>query len=466
VVELFFLIIFIITLTTFNIQYSLFIFFLLLFSRFKKNISNNELNYVIIFFIGLPSGFIGQNPLNLNLYIIIIIILSLIQGPNKNDSITLNLRYRYYFFTLFSLTLLIYLPIIFSTYLGINIFDSNEVKLLSNNRPSHMFGFAAPLLLIGFLVNSIVSFFTITTNFDKLFKILSSITFLVILLSIIRYASNINLIPQDYADIRYDGNRFTGITNPDSLGFARSLLFPLAISSSFYFSDLKNKKKLLIFLLIIFSLYATLSRTVLISTSIILIVAFLYQYKKKYIYFYAIFLVAFFALFLISGFGSALLQRNSINGELNVSGRDSMWITALYVLTISPFVGLRPGGWQIWLDNGVEWLPGSNVVVQSTHSFYLETAVTWGIPVTLFIVLFFLYSIITMHRFIRLYLKHKKINYSLLNWAIGIQCICIGLLFHGITENIHIYQWFTVISFSIAVKHILKKASYENISCS
>lgn len=464
-ISLFFLLILIISLTTFNLQYSIFILFLLFFSRSNKNIYNNELNYVIVFLIGLPSGFIGQNPINLNLYIIIVLLLSFIKRYDEN-SITLNLRYKYYFLILFSVAIFIYLPILFSTYLGINLFDSLEIKLLSNSRPSHMIGFAAPLLLTGLLVNSIVSFFSLKTNFDKLFKILSSITLSVILLSIIRYASNINLIPQDYADIRYDGNRFTGITNPDSLGFARSLLFPLAISCSFYFFDFKNKKKLIIFLFILFSLYATLSRTVFISTSIIIFVSFLYHYEKKHFNFYIIFLIVFFLLFLISGFGSSLMQRNTIEGELNVSGRDSMWITALYVLTISPLVGLRPGGWQVWLNNGVEWLPGSNVVVQSTHSFYLETAVTWGIPVTLFIVLFFIYSIVTLHRYIKLYKKSIKINLSLINWAIGIQCISIGLLFHGLTENIHIYQWFTVISFSIALKHILKMYINENISCS
>jgi hypothetical protein len=466
VIEVFFLFIILITISTFNIPYVIFVLILLLYSRFNKNIYNNELNYLIIFIIALPSGFRGQNPLNLNLLLILIIILYLIKKDNKNISLIPSKEIQYYFISLFILATLVYLPILFSTYLGFNFFDSSETLLLSNNRPSHMFGFAAPLLFIGFFVISNVSFFSTSTNFNKLFKILYTITIFVIILSIIRFISNINLIPQDYAEIRYDGNRFTGITNPDSLGFARSLLFPLAITASFYFSNLRNKQFAIIFLLILFSLYATISRTVFISTTIIIFTSFLYNYKKENFKFFLLFSLLFLLILLISGFGTALLARNSIDGELNVSGRDSMWLTAIYVLTISPFTGLRPGGWQVWLDNGVEWKPGANVVVQSTHSFYLETAVAWGIPITLFIISLILFSFFTLHKFILIYKNHRHRNFDLLSWAIGIQCITIGLFFHGITENIHIYQWFTVISFSIALKLIIKKQLYENFSSS
>ena len=463
-IELFFFSILILTLTTFNLPYVIFVLMLLFYSRIKKNKFNNELNYVIIFLIALPSGFSGQNPINLNLYLLIVILLYLIK-PN-NQILIPSKKVQLFFILLFISTIFIYIPILFSTYFNLNFLDSKEIKLLSNKRPSHMFGFAAPLILIGFFVKSIISFFSTTTNFNKLFKVMYTVTFIVIVLSIIRYLTNINLIPQDYAEIRYEGNRFTGITNPDSLGFARSLLFPLAIASSFYFSNYKSKKYALLFLFILFSLYATLSRTVFLSTSIILFISFIYNYKKENFKQYFYFAMIFFIILFISGFATSLLSRNSIDGELNVSGRDAMWLTAIYVLTISPYTGLRPGGWQVWLEKGVEWKPGSNVVVQSTHSFYLENSVTWGIPITLFMISFILYCIFSLHKLIKKYKNYNYKNLDLLNWSIGIQSILIGLLFHGITENIHIYQWFTIISFSIALNLIIKKQLHENFNSS
>jgi hypothetical protein len=452
----------IILLSTSNLPYFIFVSLILSYNYLFHNHINNQINYIIILLIGLPSGFNGQNVINLNLYLIFIFMLSTIKISNN---FKLSIIYNFIFLLLFIFSLIIYFPIIFSTYFNINIFDFQEIKLVSNNRPSHMFGFAAPLILIGILVKIIVSFFTMETNFNELYKVLVKITFFVIFLSLIRFIFEINLIPQDYTEIRYDGNRLTGITNPDALGFARSLLFPLSICGAYYFANMKNKLYLFYFLTILFTLYASISRTVFLSTTVIISIIIFYNYTKKKFNTYFNFFIIFVILFLFSGIGISLLERNTVDGNLNVSGRDAMWITALYAISTSPITGLRPGGWQIWLQNGVEWASGSDVVVQSTHSFYLETAVTWGLPITFFLICIFLFSIYKLHKSLNLYKRYISTNSPILNWAIGIQAITIGLMFHGITENIHIYLWFSILAFSISVNTYIKSILHNaNIS--
>ena len=453
------LIIILIALTTGNIQYFLFVIFLMWLSRKYYLASNSLIVYYILFFIALPTGFRDQNLINLNLVIVFTLLVSIYLVQKKNSRFLELLKWqKTALLIIVIMALIVYLPIVFSTYLGINIFDGLETQFVSNNRPSHMLGFAGPLLLSPLIIMVMIRSFNPSTNLDLLYKVLKSITFIILVLSLLRFWLNVNFIPQDYTDIRYDGNRLTGFSHPDSLGFARMLLFPLSIVASFMFSGKLLRKDSILFLILLLSLYATLSRTVFLSTTIILIVVMLYNFQIKNVgkFLFPVFFVL--ALLVFSGIGSDLLSRNNTaEGGINVSGRDAMWVTAINVIINSPFVGIRPGGWQIYLMNGVSWIDGSEVVVQGTHSFYLETATTWGIPILLMILSMMLYSAYNLHKTIRKLKTKSKENYTILNWAIGIQAIVIGILVHGITENVGLSHIFFILGLAFSIVQLANK---------
>lgn len=425
--------------------------------------SNSLIVYYIFLFIALPTGFRNQNIINLNLIIVFTLLVSIYLTQKKNNRFLEFLKWQKTSLLIITImALIVYLPIIFSTYLGVNIFDGPETQFVSNKRPSHMLGFAGPLLLSPLIIMVMILSFNPSTNLEVLYKSLKSITLIILVLTLLRYWLNVNFIPQDYTEIRYDGNRMTGFSHPDSLGFARMLLFPLSIIAAFTFSGKLLRKDSILFLMLLLSLYATLSRTVFISTSIILFVVFLYNFQFKNIGRFLMPVLVVLVLLVFSGIGSNLLNRNSsAAGGINVSGRDAMWVTALYAITNSPFVGLRPGGWQIWLMEGVDWVSGGEVVVQGTHSFYLETATTWGIPILLMILFMMLHAAYNLHKTIRK-LKTKSIeNHTILNWAIGIQAIVIGILVHGISENVGLPLIFFIMGFAFSIVQLANRKLYD-----
>ena len=73
---------------------------------------------------------------------------------------------------------------------------------------------------------------------------------------------------------------------------------------------------------------------------------------------------------------------------------------------VSPFVGLRPGGYITYLINSFVSQDGTILKAQSTHSFYFETAVNWGIPSLVILLLIIMASL-------KLSLSNiKKLNYN------------------------------------------------------
>ena len=370
-----------------------------------KHSFNNFENYAIIlilfFILFFPVSFTGYNSLlkheNISIFIALLLIILLLRRKVP----FVRFRLKPIFFMLLSIlfiySMIVYFPIILATYFDYEIIGP-ESNFISNKRDSHMLSFVFPFVFSPFIMLFISQMNFTEKNLSKVIKYLLKFTFIIVILSLIQYIFNFNFIPQDYSDVRFDGNRLTGLTRPDSNDFGRSLLFPFCLSLSYFFTFKKNLINKIFLLFIIFGIFLTGGRTIIFS-SIICFTLISFFYKRKKLLFASFIISLIFSSFFID---IALRNQDTIN----LSGRANIYALVFNVLMVSPFVGLRPGGYITYLINSFVSQDGTILKAQSTHSFYFETAVNWGIPSLVILLLIIMASL-------KLSLSNiKKLNYN------------------------------------------------------
>lgn len=453
------------SLFSFNLQFIFFINIFLVITYLYSINSRSILPFILFFLFIYPESFIGESIFDRTSIFIYSIILFFIRIKNKNTPTFTKAQYFYLFFILL-LSIFIYLPIPIETYLKFNYFNGVETNYISNNRSSHMLGFAIPVLFAIFLISIIHSTFNNTIMFLKIYEYILIISFLIVILSFIRYFLQFEFIPQGYTDsIRNDGFRISGVNIPDTIGYGKKLLLPFAIVLSYNFSKTKNKYNNFILILLIVSLFFTYSRIIIFTMVVIFIVTFYFNYSFKKLKKVLLFLSLIISFFIVSG-GISILVNRSINSDgtgYNFSGRELIYSSSIPIIFDSPFVGLRPGGYLSLLIkgystefNGIVY----NLNVVSAHSFYIVIALEWGIPFLILMIIVLFYSIFILIKSIKLIDKNSIYNFNIntthyRNWAISILSLLISFCFLGITDFIPYQVFFSLIGLSWGLNFII-----------
>ena len=143
----------------------------------------------------------------------------------------------------------------------------------------------------------------------------------------------------------------------------------------------------------------------------------------------------------------------------SLSGRGPFWLAILSVLSVSPFVGLRPGGWIKYLESGIMFW-GTPLKVQSAHSMYLEIAINWGIPLLLMILLLLITTFLKNHKIIISTFGNKSLLFER-NWLIALNASMAAFLIGGLAENIPIFLIFFLIATSSAIREKLRTDNHK-----
>ena len=329
-----------------------------------------------------------------------------------------------------------------------------------------MLGFAMPILLSPVLVIIVIQSFTERIDFVNLYKILKTFTWIIVIASFIRYIFQIDIIPQGYIEtIRNDGFRLSGFIHPDSIGYGRTLLIPLAFTISYITLKLKFNKDIFLLFLLIISLFMTYSRIIIATSIVIIIVVALYNLKTTLIIKSSLYLFIVIALLYSTG-GIEKLTTRHMNRDnkygINMSGRDIIYEQSIPIVISSPYVGLRPGGYVSMLKKGFTFTRNaqtSEMIVQSAHSFYLIVALDWGIPFLLILVGIMLHCVYLLHKTIRLttkYITFMKFPH-LRAWSIASIGLFIGLFGLGITDFVPYPIVFFLIGLSWSLYLIVKR---------
>jgi hypothetical protein len=443
-----------------NVQFMIAVLSLTLFAYYYSYKSNSScLAYFIAFIVAYPSAMNGMSFINnIDTIILVSSILFLILSLYSNQIPKVKLVFweKFILCLIVVAAIIVYLPIFFETYLSIKISHGPEEEYVSNVRRSHMLSFVVPLLFAPFVTIATMRSFRNSTNFNTLYEFVKVLTWFIVVLSLVRFVLNVDFIPQEYQAVRPDGNRLSGILSPDSNYYGRSLLIPLAIIASYAFAKRNDYNAYTLITIIILSIVMTMSRTTIISSFIILFIIMFYNFRTSLILKAGMVFIVAISVMHFSGILGGLLSRTYGSEGLNLSGRHVIYMTALNVLQESPYVGLRPGGWVEWHEQGVKFLH-LTMKTQSAHSFYLNTAVNWGVPITTFLVLVLLHSIYLMHLVTRCAKKLDNNEYSYLRiWAVSMLAVTLGLMIHGITESVPFHIFFFLLGISWSLYYIKK----------
>ncbi|MBU1012528.1 MAG: O-antigen ligase family protein [Bacteroidetes bacterium] len=456
-----------VSLSSGNIQFFVFYSCLLYLSYNYYLKTSSIIPYIFLFLVPYPISFIGQTVwLEKAIYVFSIFSLMYMSFKKRNSFIIVKPWQRYVLFVIVVVTLLIYLPIPIETYLNWGIFTGPEENYISNHRNSHMLGFALPMIIGPVLSIAVVKSFSYRTDFGNLYKILKVFTWIIVVGSLIRYITQIEFIPQGYiASIRNDGFRLSGFMNPDSIGYGKTLLIPLAFIFSYLISKQKSGRDAYLLFFIIISLFITFSRIIVASTVIVMIVIVLYNFRIRIMLKGSLFLFIVISFLIFSGAVDKLVLRSvssDSSSSLNLSGRDLIYTTGIPIVLASPYVGLRPGGYVSMLIEGVSYSyegGKSIMVVQSAHSFYLVVALEWGIPFLIFLVGVMIHCIYLLHKTIHLTNKyiHLKDYQQIRTWSVALMGLIVGFLLLGITDFIPYPVVFFLIGLSWSLNLMAKK---------
>lgn len=447
---------------------------------------SRKMNYLVVTFFGLliywPESMVGQAKILSFTFVFYIacgfyLMTLLLNGVSKSRLRDMVANEWVFVHILFLLWLYVYIPILSHTYLGLEIFPDRDALYVSTKRSSHMLSFSLPFLL------SLMSFWILSLSayrlkdVSPLFRLLKVSVIIYVAMSLLRYALNFDLIPQDYTVVRHDGFRLSGFANPDPNGFARSLLVTYCIVAANVLEKPTKLIGLTALVVIVVGIAMSGSRTALISLSVATVILMwlcLPSVKGRFVMFL---IIACTGIVLSSGLGEAILFRNGESGAI-LSGRAGIYAHVITILADSPWVGLRPGGWMEYLGasinlvdgvtrSGVTLVDGTPLKIQSTHSFYLEVAINWGLPM-LFVMLLMSLSILRSSlRAIRDSIHFSGDIRYLRSLLIGLTALVCALHVHGVSENVPLVIYFSILGVSAGVsrklKHELKNLNLDAI---
>lgn len=434
-----------------NIPVALYALFSLTFlNTFVSGIDKKYIATTIFFMFFFPDSYTGSKQLVLGQNILLIVHLFflfriLILGLSIKSLERYGLYVKWILLAIGIVGLVLYYPILHSTYIGDELVG-RETDFVSNRRESHMLSFVFPLFLGPLLYFNLLS----SVKVSPLKIIIQTVQFFSVIgciLSVIQFSLNFSFFPQQYGEVVFFGGRMTGFYNPDANGFGRSLILPWAVT---FYQILKGERRLLniSFLLLYFiCILLTGSRSTLISTSVVSVLLLLYEFRWKIFLF-----LGPISLILVPIFSSLMLRGES---SLSASGREIIYLSSLEAIMHSPWVGLRPGGWITYLSSGATFL-GTTLRVQSSHSFYLETALNWGIPMLVLIFTFILYHIkyVSKVKLVKSGVMSVKTDSES---AIIFRIVLVAYLIHGVVEIVPTYYFF----FVCAAALLTLKSKYE-----
>lgn len=445
--KLFSIFLFLISLFSGNIQFIIFFAYLLIVCYKSYEKTSLITAYFLTFLVVFPVAFTGETIWDRNLIYIFSIFFVLFNSyKNKPFFLKAQSWQIKVLIVLVVAALIIYLPILIETYFNLKIFTGPEELFISNHRASHMLGFALPVLLGPLIIISLFRTFREGMNFEDIYSTLRHLTWIVIILTLIRYFFQIEIIPQSYiSSIRNDGFRLSGFNHPDSISWGKMIMIPLAFSLSYVMAKQKYHNDIYLLFLILSSIFLTYSRILIIGSTIILIVVALYNFRFSLIIKGSLFVFVLFTTLYYSGSIGKLMSRNESSfsaSGINLSGRDLIYETGIPIVAASPLVGLRPGGYVSMLQKGYTFSTSEGytglMTVQSAHSWYLVMALEWGLPFLFLIVCVMLHCIYLLHLTIRLTRRYSSfIEFSSIRiWSVAVMALICGFLILGITDYV------------------------------
>jgi O-antigen ligase len=428
---------------------------------------------LFLFLVAYPVAFIGETVLLRNaIYIYSIFCLIYFAQSQRDGFIKVKVWQKFVLLMISGAAFIIYLPILIETYFDLGLFTGPEEHFISNHRESHMLGFAAPMLIGSAISFVVIKSLSTKTDFENLYRVLKIFTWIVVVGSLIRYISQIEIIPQSYIQsVRLDGFRLSGFMNPDAIGYGRTLLIPFAFILSYVTSKQKYGKDAFLLFLIIISLFITFSRIIVATTIIMMVIVFLYNFRMRIMLKGSLFLFVVITFLIFNGAIDRLGSRSAFSSSssgINLSGRDLIYTTGIPIVVASPYVGLRPGGYVSMLRKGYLYYRDGQVGemnVVSAHSFYLVIALEWGMPFLLFLLGVMFHCLYLLHKTIFLtnkYIFLKGFRHIRI-WSVASLSLLAGLLIQGITDFIPYPFVFFLIGLPWSLYLIVRKTIYLHL---
>lgn len=207
-------------------------------------------------------------------------------------------------------------------------------------------------------------------------------------------------------------------------GFAQLLLFSV-IANSFLYSETQRRYKLFFYLLYFINIFLTLSRTVLASVIIFLIVSSVI-YKRNIIknsIAIFIFIIGLIILITIKPEIWNFIIDMVIRKETGTSGRTDLWSVGIHILNNTNWI------FGVGYISSIDIINSLGFSLHEFHSFYIETLVGGGI---IDLLLHFIILIFIMRRVRIIYKNDRKIG------ALYFSAY-ISLLFYTLFESASIF---------------------------
>jgi O-antigen ligase len=345
-----------------------------------------------------------------------------------------------------------YAPVFFST-VWRDSFLSQLNIIPQLNRDNTGLKTAIPVLAsVGLIILPAYALKTVE-DFRRFWKLLSIGTIVYCLLSLLRYALNIDFIPQEYGEVRQMGYRLTGFVHPDANYLGRMLLMPIILSLSVALTSPRTSKALTWTVLVfgIICTAMTYSRTTFISLSSSLVL--LFMAVKQKLAGIALFSIIFFLVAIIAWQYDLISYFGYGEGSdlTNLYSRQMIYRWVLDIIADNPWFGAYPGGYEhaiLSVGFGFE-------KVVSAHNMTLAIAVEWGIPMAIVLVATLIFSIYHSVKTITSLSARTKTedDYFIQAFACATLAVAAAYLVHGLTEIVPPYYVFFNFGLALASHH-------------
>jgi len=282
-------------------------------------------------------------------------------------------------------------------------------------------------------------------------------TIILCVLSLLRYALNIDFIPQEYMETRTHGFRLSGFSIPDANGFGRLLVLPIVMITSLW---IRSRGRFpvsgwIALALAVTCAVMTFSRTTYIALLVTMLFMGLNRAQGRTFVLFA-FLAA--TVGLVTGateVASYFLPGADRANIENFEGRLDIFRLASEIVLQNPLFGAWPGGYsQAMFDLG--YVGGFSVTdgrsAPSAHNMLLNVATEWGAPMALMMVTILIATIVYASRTLR---RHTAGPLTLA-LASGAAAFSVAMAVNGLTEPVAPYILFFNLGLVIATNQWIK----------
>lgn len=341
-------------------------------------------------------------------------------------------------------------------------YAENPSNLITLTRDSTMFTVVIPMLSAPLMM--LIPLFALRNikDFKSFWVILTKLTFVLLILSLIRYVFFIEFIPQNYVGIRQDGFRLGALSVVNAGDFSRLLLLPLLFISSLAIRY-PSKVKLygwVTLLLTILCIMLTYSRITYISSLAALIFLLLLNLRKtKFsMKIKAVIFTVVIIFFIIAAFYQMNIDEKFLPGSQRTSmgslqSRLLMYEAAFIIISDNPLFGAFPGGHELSKSKlGIEGL-----IYGSAHNMLLNVAVEWGLPMAILLLLVLFLALWNGIQAIKKTHNNQNIKnlFYVQSIAYGTVAVTFAYMLEGLTNNIPPMFVFFILGLVLASKRII-----------